>query len=399
MTTTIETSIAQRQEPAMDERVIDADTHLTEAHDLWTSRAPASERGRVPHVEDVNGIATWVVDGNVLGRAGGGGVIGRDGSKINAQKGLFEWTIDDIHQGAYDPRARLEMMDAVGIWAEVLFPNVIGLGGQGLSEAVPDTGFRLDLLRTYNDANAEIQALSGNRLLPMGVLPSWDVGACVAEAERVAGLGHRGVNITSDPQDQGSPDLASPLWDPLWEVCSALHLPVHFHIGASLTTMTYFGTYPWASQHEDTALAIGGTLLFIGNARIVVNIITSGLLDRHPGLKIVSVESGCGWIPFILEALEFEMNENAPRQLAKLELRPFEYFRRQMYATTWFESRQIASVIAAIGEDNVMFETDFPHPTCLFPDPLATARTNMQTLTPEVQRKILHDNAAALYRL
>jgi predicted TIM-barrel fold metal-dependent hydrolase len=380
-------------------QVIDADTHLTEAHDLWTSRAPAALKDRVPHVEDVEGVATWVVEGEVLGRAGGGGVIGRDGTKINAQTGLFEWTIDDIHQGAYDPKARLEMMDQVGVWAEVLFPNVIGLGGQGLSEVVTDLSFRLSLLQTYNDAMAEIQAGSGDRLLPMGVLPSWDVDACVKEAERVAALGHRGVNITSDPQDQGSPDLASRAWDPLWEVCSALELPIHFHIGASLTTMTYFGTYPWASQHQDTALAIGGTLLFIGNARVVVNIITSGLLDRHPTLKVVSVESGCGWIPFILEALEFEMHENAPKQLAKMALRPVEYFRRQMYATTWFERNNLPHVIEAVGEDNIMFETDFPHPTCLYPDPLKTARENMRDLTPEVQRKILHDNAAKLYRL
>jgi predicted TIM-barrel fold metal-dependent hydrolase len=380
-------------------RVVDADTHLTEAHDLWTSRAPASLRDRVPHVVDVDGVATWVVDGAELGRAGGGGVIGRDGAKINAQTGLFEWTIHDVHRGAFDPVARLAMMDEAGVWAEVLFPNTIGLGGQGLAEVVADEAFRLSLLQTYNDATAEIQALSGDRLLPMGVLPSWDVAASVREAERVAALGHRGVNMTSDPQDQGAPDLASTAWDPLWEACSALGLPVHFHIGASQTTMTYFGTYPWPSQQEDAALAIGGTLLFIGNARVVVNVIVSGLLDRHPSLKVVSVESGCGWIPFILEALDFELHENAPGRLAQLELLPSEYFRRQMYATTWFERTNVAHVIEAVGEDNVMFETDFPHPTCLFPDPLATAEQNLAGIPPAVQRKILGENAAALYRI
>lgn len=380
-------------------RVVDADTHLTEAHDLWTSRAPASLRDRVPHVVDVDGIATWVVDGAELGRAGGGGVIGRDGSKINAQTGLFEWTIDDVHRGAFDPAARLAMMDEAGVWAEVLFPNTIGLGGQGLAEVVEDEPFRLSLLRTYNDATAEIQAVSGDRLLPMGVLPSWDVAASVREAERVAGLGHRGVNMTSDPQDQGAPDLASPAWDPLWEACAALQLPVHFHIGASQTAMTFFGNYPWPSQQEDAALAIGGTLLFVGNARVVVNVIVSGLLDRHPTLKIVSVESGCGWIPFILEALDYELHENAPARLAQLELLPSEYFRRQMYATTWFERANVAHAIEAVGEDNVMFETDFPHPTCLFPRPLETAERNLGDLPAAVQRKILGENAAALYRL
>ena len=80
--------------------------------------------------------------------------------------------------------------------------------------------------------------------------------------------------------------------------------------------MTFFGEYPWASHNDDVKLAIGGTLLFIGNARIVVNIICSGMLERFPELKIVSVESGAGWIPFILEALDYEMSENARRTTA-----------------------------------------------------------------------------------
>ena len=157
----------------------------------------------------------------------------------------------------------------------------------------------------------------------------------------MAALDLRGVNMTSDPQDLGAPDLASRAWDPLWEVCADLQLPVHFHIGASLTTMTYFGTYPWASQDEDTKLAIGGTLLFIGNARVVTNIILSGMLDRHPTLKMVSVESGVGWIPFILEALDYEMSENAPKQLAHMSMLPSEYFRRNLYATFWFEKTNV----------------------------------------------------------
>ncbi len=380
-------------------RVIDTDTHLTEPHDLWTRQATASSRDRMPHVTDVEGVATWVVGDAVLGRAGGGGVIGRDGSKINAQKGLFEWTIDDIHQGAYDPVARVEMMDEMGIWAEVLYPNVIGLGGQGIAEVVTDEPFRLQLLQMYNDHMAGVQAQSGTRLLPMGVLPSWSVEASVAEARRLAECGFRGVNMTSDPQDLGAPDLANRAWDPLWETCAELELPVHFHIGASLTTMNFYGNYPWPSQQEDVALGIGGTLLFVGNARVVVNVICSGLLDRHPTLKMVSVESGCGWIPFILEALDYEMEENAPHLATELSLRPSEYFRRQLYATTWFERKNLAQVVDSVGEDNIMFETDFPHPTCLFPDPLKTSTQNMADLRPEVRRKILSDNAVKLYRL
>ena len=380
-------------------RVIDADTHLTEAHDLWTSRAPAKYLDRVPRVEMIDGRPMWMVDGAELGFAGGGGVIDRDGGKGRALEALYEWTIDKIHAGAYDPKARIEVMDDSGIWAQVCFPNSIGLGGQGISDVVKDPRLRLLCIQIYNDAMAEVQDESGLRLLPMPVLPAWDVDACVTEAARVAGLGLRGVNMTSDPQDLGAPDLANRAWDPLWEVCASLHLPVHFHIGASLTTMTYFGTYPWESQNDDTKLAIGGTLLFIGNARVVANIILSGMLDRHPTLQMVSVESGVGWIPFILEALDYEMSENAPKELDKLSMLPSEYFKRQLYATFWFEKNNVPALIASVGEDNVLFETDFPHPTCLYPKPLDTVAEKMSTLTPAVQRKVLGENAAKLYRL
>ncbi|HZR13112.1 MAG TPA: amidohydrolase family protein [Acidimicrobiia bacterium] len=380
-------------------KVIDADTHMTEAHDLWTSRAPSKWRDRVPHVTKVDGAATWVVDGAVLGRAGAGGVIDREGHKGRSFEGLYEWEIEQAHVAAYDPRARVELLDEIGIWAQIVFPGVVGLGGQGLADVVEDVELRTVCLEIFNDASAQLQDESGNRLLPMALLPGWDVDASVREVERAAGLGLRGVNLTSDPQDLGAPDLANRAWDPLWEACASLHMPVHFHIGASLTTMNYFGTYPWDSHDDDTKLAIGGTLLFIGNARVVVNIICSGMLERYPELKIVSVESGAGWIPFILEALDYEMAENAPGLRASLSMSPSDYFKRQIYATTWFEHTDLAQIVAAVGEDNIMFETDFPHPTCLYPDPLKTAEGNMRALSPSVQRKILGENAASLYRL
>jgi uncharacterized protein len=380
-------------------KVVDADTHLTERHDLWTKRAPAAFKDRVPHVEQVDGAATWIVDGAVLGRAGAGGVIDRDGVKGRSFEGLYEWEIDRVHAAAYDPAARMELLDEIGIWAQIIFPGVVGLGGQNLGELVSDEALRMVCVEIFNDASAELQAESGNRLLPMAILPAWDIDACVREFDRAKRLGLRGVNLTSDPQDLGAPDLASRAWDPVWDVCSSAGLPVHFHIGASLTTMNYFGTYPWDSHDDDTKLAIGGTLLFIGNARVVVNIICSGMLDRFPELKIVSVESGTGWIPFILEALDYEMSENAPQAKAAMSLLPSEYFKRQIYATTWFEHTNLATLISSVGEDNIMFETDFPHPTCLYPDPLRTAEQNMRDLTPEVQRKILGENAKALYKL
>jgi predicted TIM-barrel fold metal-dependent hydrolase len=382
-------------------RVVDADTHLTEAHDLWTKRAPAAYRDRVPRVEQVDGKPTWVVDGAALGFAGGGGVIDRDGEKYPFAESMIVWGIDRIHQAAYDPKARLQVMDDSGVWAQVLFPNSIGLGGQGLADSVQDPVLRRMCIEIYNDAMAELQEESGVRFLPMPVLPAWDVDACVREAERVAGLGLRGVNMTSDPQDLGAPDLANRAWDPLWDVCDDLHLPVHFHIGSSLTAMNFYGNYFWPSQHEYVKPAIGGTMLFIGNARVVVNSIACGMLDRHPGLKMVSVESGVGWLPFILETVDYEVFENAPEQFKDFTRTAAEYFRDHWYATFWFEQNRgnVQGLIDSVGEDNVLFETDFPHPTCLYPKPLDTMAEKMATLRPETRRKVMGENAAKLYRL
>jgi predicted TIM-barrel fold metal-dependent hydrolase len=123
------------------------------------------------------------------------------------------------------------------------------------------------------------------------------------------------------------------------------------------------------------------------------------MLERHPELQIVSVESGAGWIPFVMEALHYEIAENSPADLAKLSLTPLEYFQRQIYATTWFERADIAYVVHRLGEDRIMFETDYPHPTCLYPEPLKNAAENLQELSPTAREKILSGNAKRLYRL
>jgi uncharacterized protein len=340
------------------------------------------------------------MDGVPIGQAVAGAVIGADGQKAPAAESLSVWMVEEAHPGAYDPKARIGVLDQFGINAQVIFPSTIGLGGQSLGTGVDQDLGRVSV-QIYNDGMAEIQEQSGNRLLPMPLMPAWDIDLCVSESKRVAAMGARGVNMTSDPQDLGAPDLADPAWDPFWASCAELQLPVHYHIGASVTGMTFYGKYFWPSQAEGTKLAIGGSLLFIGNARVVTNLILAGTFDRHPDLKCVSVESGIGWIPFILETLDYEMFENAPDELAKLKKAPSEYFRTNLYATFWFENNRnkLPDLIEAVGEDCILFETDFPHPTCLYPDPLETVEKKMSTLTPQARTKIMGENARKLYRL
>ncbi len=388
------TSVAERP------LIVDADSHWIEHPELFTRIAPEKYKDRVPRVEEVNGVPMWIFDGHPIARWYAGAVVGRDGSKSGSSRVLEEWTVDDLHVGAYDPVVRLQVMDQFGIDAQLIFPSSIGLGGQDLA-FVNDEELRRATIEIYNDAQAKIQADSNNRLLPLPLMPAWSVEACVAEARRVAAQGARGVNMTSDPQDLGAPDLANKAWDPFWSTCVEHHLAVHFHIGASVTGMGFYGKYPWASHPRDVQLAIGGTLLFIGNARVVVNMILSRVFDRYPGLQVVSVESGCGWIPFILEALDYEMSENAADDLRQMRKKPSEYFKTNLFATFWFENNfnKLADLVETVGEDRILFATDFPHPTCLYPDPLQSIGKRLSALPDDARTKILGGNARQLYRL
>jgi predicted TIM-barrel fold metal-dependent hydrolase len=380
--------------------VLDADSHLTDVDDLWTKRAPAKYKDDILHVETIDGQRTWVVQGVAVGKAGGGSTIDKQGVKHPFQESMVSWEFDKAHEGAWDIDTRLAILDRMGIQHQVLYPNALGLGGQALA-AVTDPVLRNLCIEIFNDSRAEIQQQTNNRLLPMPILPAWDIDACVREAKRIGDLGLRGVNMTSDPQDLGAPDLANRAWDPVWEVCADLHLPVHFHIGSSLTAMNFFGQYFWESQHEYVKPAIGGAMLFIGNARVVINTIFSGLFDRHPNLQMVSVESGIGWVPFILETMDWELPENAPAQAAELNRPPSQYFETNWHATMWFETGRghLQELVDTVGENNIMFETDFPHPTSLWPNPLEHVHEAMATLRPESRRKILAENGNKLYRL
>jgi uncharacterized protein len=377
--------------------IIDVDSHITEPTDLWTRNAPARYAERVPRVVDVDGVPMWSFDGVLLGRVNLSSVIRTSGEKVPGPA-FFEFDRKEIHEASSDMQARLEFLDRQGIHAQVLYPNVAGFGAQKFAE-VDDVELRRLCVTLYNDAMVEIQEESGNRLLPMALIPWWDVEASAAEVYRTAANGLRGVNICSDPQVRGAPELWQPEWQHFWEACAETSQSVNFHIGASESSMSWYGTSPWPGLDGERKLAIGSAMMYLTNARVLANIIYSGLLERHPRLAVVSVESGIGWIPFVLEALDHQADETAPGTLDYLSMRPSEYFRRQMYACFWFESIDVAHTIERLGEDRVLFETDFPHPTCLYPDSLSHAARGLAEVSAAAQRKLLQDNAAALYRI
>jgi predicted TIM-barrel fold metal-dependent hydrolase len=387
-------------------KVIDVDTHWSEPEDLWTSRAPARWKDRVPQKKiDASGQPMWTIDGDIsMGLGSAASVVHDTGRKALGTE-FTKWGVNEVHPACSQVGPRLEMMDAQGIWAHVLYPNVLGFAGQGRMtaqgnrSATVDPELRLISTQIYNDAGAEMQEQSGGRMLPQALLPWWDIRLAVAEAERCFAMGMTGVNINSDPHLNGMLDLAEDYWTPLWELCSDKGAPINFHIGASDSSSSWFGNSPWPSFDPSQKLAMGSAMMFIANSQVIGNIIISGLLERFPKLKFVSVESGVGWLPFLLEALEYQISESGANAGGRYSMSPLEYFRRNIYSCFWFESEDFAHVARRLGIDNVMFESDFPHPTCLYPDPMASASKALSGFTDEEKVKVLSSNAARCYGL
>jgi uncharacterized protein len=382
-------------------KVIDVDTHLVEPFDLWSSRAPASMKDRLPRVKMVDGVRSWVIDDDKILLKGAipACTISKEGVKW---PGLDFTTkqMEDVAVASYSVKERCEVMDAMGIDAQIVYPNILGFGGQKAVDV--DDQLRLATVQIFNDAMAEMQAESGNRMFPMAMLPWWDVKLCVAEIERVHAMGLKGLNINSDPHlyrkadGEYLPDLGHPYWNPMWEACEATDMPINFHIGASEESMDFVGQQGWPGLHRDMRAGLGGAMLFINNGKTMGNLILSGLLDRYTKLKFVSVESGLGWIPFLLEAIDYQMSETGANAY-RLQRKPSEYFKSNFYACFWFERRNLVHDIRQLGVDNCLFETDYPHPICLYPvDNMDRA---FDGLNEAEKVKLLSGNAERVYNI
>jgi predicted TIM-barrel fold metal-dependent hydrolase len=374
--------------------IIDADTHLTEPRDVWTSRVSSKWKDRAPHVErdPDTGDEVWVVDGQRATSVGMTAVAGwRDPFPA------FPPTYEESHPGAYDAKARLSYMDGLGIWAAVLYPNVGGFGNQAFLQ-IEEPEFKLECVRAYNDFLVEWVSADPRRLIPVMATPFWDVAETVAEIERCAALGHRGVLFTGEPQNFGLPFLADRRWDPVWAAAQDAGLPISFHIGSGDMGDDWG---PERSEIEtfSAAAARGGSRLFLHNGAHILDLLFSGILARFPKLKFVSVESGVGWVPFILQSADYQFTTlNVRAERPDLEMLPSEYFHRQVYACCWFEKIASDHVLEWVHADRIMFETDFPHPTSIYAqDVPATIEAGMAGLPEATRRQILWDNAAALY--
>jgi predicted TIM-barrel fold metal-dependent hydrolase len=378
-------------------RVVDIDTHVTEPADVWTSRVASKWGDQVPHVKRVNGADLWFIGDQSVGMPGAYSAAGHTGTFPDMRR-----TYEDIPSAMVDANARLAFMDEEKIWANVLYPNVGGFGAGGFLR-LEDPALILECVRAYNDWLFEWCQADSRRLVPVMATPFWDVPAAVAEIERCAAMGYRALLFCNQPQDHGQPVLRDPHWDPIWAAGEAAGMSVSFHVGGGDLAGSAMDSRFIGIKANFARIS---TLAFLDNGRCLADLLLSGIPHRFPDLKLVSVESGVGWIPFVLEALDWQWKNNGVTQEhPEWDLLPSEYFRRQVYASFWFEEEGIGKALE-LYPDNILFETDYPHPTCQAPGP-ASAGTHPHAYaeralagTPEpVVAKVLQDTATQLYGL
>jgi uncharacterized protein len=396
-------------------KIIDSDSHFTEPPDLWLSRGPASWKDRLPTQRTIDGKTHWFLDGQPWASIGGNTL------KRGREKVLGEWVMqpfDAIDPCAWRVKERLELLDDIGIYAQVLYPNGIGFSSNHIF-AIEDLEQRSVVLQTLNDFYIDVQHESDDRLLPQAMLPIWDMDFTVREMTRLVDKGIRGFTLSDRPELLGLPELNAPYFDPMWDMFNSTRSVTNFHIGsgnrrdevearrammlqaAPSTEMPKVANPSWSSFGPMRQLAVTAILGYMSNARIIVNMIVSDLFDRFENLKIVSAESGIGWIPFLIESCEWQLDEMvvSPSEVGLTKRRPREYFQDHFYVMFWFERHGPQHAIEAIGVNNVLVETDIPHPTCKYPGAREHFADVLSGLDSHTVRRVLQDNAAEIYKL
>lgn len=381
--------------------VIDVDTHIIEPPDLWTTRMSKKWGDLVPHVKKdaKTGATRWHMGDLKLPTVG-----------AMAHAGWKEYppshppTLEEADPASWKADMRLKRMDEYGIQSAVLYPNLLGFYCETFMKT-PDRALGIECVRAYNDFLAEWCATAPDRLVPVAFLPFWDIDATVAEARRVARIGHRGVIMSSDFAAIGLPELYDPYWDPLYAVLQELGLCVNFHAAFADKTMDEARKVQRLVVANKAAYVKGSTMMFMNNAKSMCDIILFGVCQRFPKINFVSVESGASWLPFLMEMVDWQWQNSGAARANPGWLLPSDYFRRQWYGSFWFERALLKEAIRNY-PDNFMFETDYPHPTSLSPGPASISKNprvvieeNLAGLPADIVQKVLHDNAARVYGL
>jgi predicted TIM-barrel fold metal-dependent hydrolase len=355
-----------------DQRVISADDHL-DIHamppDVWSTRLPAEWRERGPHVEETDDGPWWFCEGRRISPSG------------RKEKGYISANDHGFRPG--QPATRLEDMDRDGVYAQVVY------GPTCTQLRIGDAALHEQVALVYNDWAAEFQKQADGRLILLADLPSYEPEVARRELERCAKLGHRGA-IVSSTVGTGSPPLFDEAWSGFWDAAEEIGVPINVHLAGGLHSLQMkLGSWRMPAAVAVVPMQLDETL---------AGLIFSGTLEKRPRVKFVMGEAGLGWLPYVLERLDHELDKYGSKITDyKIGMRPSEIFARQVF-TTYEDEDLGVELLPRIGVDNVMWASDYPHGDSTWPHSRkALAESPLAQHGPEVLRKVTCENVARVY--
>ncbi len=366
-------------------RLVSSDDHVMEPPDLWTRRLPRALSERGPRVVPEEAADWWVCDGHKVLSFGPGTQVGvrfEDPDRLRARD-----RAENVRRGGFDPAARLADMDADGIDVTLLYPSVaIALFH------VPDPALLAACARAYNDWLAEFCRAEPRRLKGVALLGADEVPAAVAELERCAGLGLVSALLATRPA--GGRCYDAPEFEPLWAAAEDLGLPLALHVGANRPGPgDPFGQA--AVRRSQMATYDHWVRLALGD------LILGGVLEKHPGLRVGSIEHELGWIPHWLERLDYAYTQKVRRE-GEHRFRdgalPSDFFQRGCFASFQEDALGI-QLRDRIGGENLLWGSDYPHVESTFPRSREILERVLAPCSEAERRAIVCDNAVRLYGL
>ncbi len=300
-------------------------------------------------------------------------------------------TYDDMRRGCWDREERVKDLALNHTDGSLPFPTFPRFCGQTFYEA-KDKELALACVKANNDWMVEEWCAPSHGVnIPLCIIPLWDAELAAAETKRNAERGVRAIAFSEIPTRLKLTQHQHRYWDPLWEVCNDFGVTVCMHVGSSSDN-------PVAAP--DSHAAVGATLGFNNAMASLADWLFSGNLLRFPKLKLAYSEGQIGWIPYVLERADtvWELHNGGCTRRSGSRCRR----RRSTTAASSAVSPPTAMAcasLAEVGEDNICFETDYPHTDTTWPYSEAYVEKLCAGLNEDVAYKILRGNAIKMLEL
>lgn len=372
-----------------DAQIISVDDHVIEHPRVWLDRVPSKFGDAIPRIERMeDGNDWWIYEGKQAGNFALNAVAG----KPREEFGLEPRTYDDMRPGCHDIHERVKDMDIEGVWAEVAFPNMPGFAGRVFEEST-DMELALACTRAYNDwILDEWCAAVPGRQIPVVILPYWDIDASVKELQRTAEKGARSYSFLELPHMRGFPSYHTDHWDPLLAATQEANMAISVHFGSTGAS----DMIPPEGGHGGGVNINRITVMGLNSAFAMTQMLTSKMFLKFPKLRFALSEGGIGWMPYLLERIDYVWDRHRWYNDINREIPPSELFKDHIFGCFIYDDAGIEAR-HRIGVDQIMFESDYPHSDSNWPHTRKMLAASLADVPDDEARKIVELNARRVY--